>query len=163
MILKTSKFFIGILFLFLMNACDFEDVQFRNAENFKLKQFEGKKASLSFDAVLYNPNGYNLKVKPSTFDLYINNVQVGVIKLDEKVKIKKRTESTVTVPVTAELSPGILPKLLTIALSKSASVRIVGTARGGVSIFTKKKKIDETREIPLKDLNLLDNIPFLNN
>ncbi len=148
-----------LVLLFVFTACSFEDVQFREAENFKLNKIEGRTISVSFDAILNNPNGYNLKVKPSSFDLYINGSHVGIIQLDEKIKIIKRSESTVAVPVTAELLNGALPKLIAGALKKTATVRIVGTVKGGVSIFSTKRKIDETREIPLRDLNL-GGLPF---
>ncbi len=147
-----------LVLLFVFSACSFEDVQFKEAQNFKITKLEGKKLSLSFDAILNNPNGYNLKVKPSTFDLYINGDHVGIIHLDERVKIVKRSESSVSVPVSAELVNGALPKLIAGALKKTATVRIVGTVKGGVSIFSKKKKIDETREIPLRDLDF--GLPF---
>lgn len=148
-----------LVLLFVFTACSFEDVQFREAENFKLNKIEGRTISVSFDAILNNPNGYTLKVKPSSFDLYINGSHVGIIQLDEKIKIIKRSESTVAVPVTAELLNGALPKLIAGALKKTATVRIVGTVKGGVSIFSTKRKIDETREIPLRDLNL-GGLPF---
>lgn len=155
--LKKMGYLLVLLFVF--TACSFEDVQFREAENFKLNKIEGRTISVSFDAILNNPNGYNLKVKPSSFDLYINGSHVGIIQLDEKIKIVKRSESTVAVPVTAELLNGALPKLIAGALKKTATVRIVGTVKGGVSIFSTKRKIDETREIPLRDLNL-GGLPF---
>lgn len=154
---KKTGYLLVLLFIF--SSCTFEDVQFKEAENFKLNKIEGRTMSVSFDAILNNPNGYHLKVKPSSFDLYINGNHVGIIHLDEKIKIIKRSESTVAVPVTAELLNGALPKLLAGALKKTATVRIVGTVKGGVSIFSTKKKIDETREIPLRDLNL-GGLPF---
>ena len=142
-----------LVLLFVFSACNYENVEFKEAENFKITKLEGKKLSLSFDAILNNPNTYILKLKPSTFDLYINGDHIGIIHLDERVKIIKRSESTVSVPITAELVNGALPKLLAGALKKTATVRIVGTVKGGVSIFSKKKKIDETREIPLGGLD----------
>lgn len=158
MIKQLKKWAGFLVLLFIFGSCSFEDVQFREAENFKLDKIEGRTISVSFDAILNNPNGYNLKVKPSSFDLYINGSHVGIIRLDEKIKIIKRSESTVAVPVTAELLNGALPKLMAGALKKTASVRLVGSVRGGVFIFSKKTKIDETREIPLRDLDF--GLPF---
>lgn len=142
-----------LMLLFVVSACSYENVEFKEAQNFHLKKIEGRNLSVSFDAILNNPNGYNLKIKPSVFDLYINDSHVGIIKLDERIKIVKRSESTVAVPVTAEVLQGALPKLLAGALRKTATVRIVGKVKGKVSIFPASKKIDETREIPLRDLD----------
>lgn len=158
MINKLIKWGCLTVLLFIFSSCSFEDVSFKGAENFKLKNISGKTISLKFDAILDNPNKYTINLKPSTFDLHINGSHIGIIHLDEKISIVKRTNGSVSVPVTAELQNGALPKLLVAALQKTASVRIVGTAKGSVSIFSKKKKIDETREIPLGDLNL--GLPF---
>lgn len=146
------------MLLFIFSACSFEDISFKGAENFKLKNISGKNISLTFDAILDNPNKYTINLKPSTFDLHINGSLIGIVHLDEKISILKKTNGNVSVPITAELQNGALPKLLMAALQKTASVRIVGTAKGSVSIFSKKKKIDETREIPLGDLDF--GLPF---
>lgn len=154
--IKKLGYFFVLLFIF--SSCSFEEVQFKEAVNFKLKKLEGRSLSVTFDAILNNPNGYNLKIKPSTFDLHINGEHVGVVKLDEKIKIVKKSESTVAVPVTAEVLKGALPKLIAGALKKTATVRIIGTVKGGASGFPVRKKIDETREIPLRDLDF--GLPF---
>lgn len=154
--IKKWGYFLVLLFVF--GSCSFEEVQFKEAVNFKLKKIEGRNVSVSFDAILNNPNGYNLKVKPSTFDLHINGEHVGNIKLDERINIVKKSESTVAVPVTAEVLKGALPKLIAGALKKTATVRIIGTVKGGAAGFPVRKKIDETREIPLRDLDF--GLPF---
>lgn len=154
--IKKWGYFFVLLFIF--SSCSYENVEFREAVDFKLKKIEGRNLSISFDAILNNPNGYNLKIKPSTFDLHINGEHVGIVKLDERIKIIKKSESTVAVPVTAEVLKGALPKLIAGALRKTATVRIVGTVKGGASGFPVRKKIDETREIPLRDLDF--GLPF---
>lgn len=158
MINLIKKWGCFLMLLFVFNACSYENVEFKEAVNFKLNKIEGRALSISFDAILNNPNGYNLKVKPSAFDLHINGEHVGIVKLDERIKIIKKSESTVAVPVTAEVLKGALPKLIAGALKKTATVRIVGTVKGGASGFPVRKKIDETREIPLRDLDF--GLPF---
>jgi LEA14-like dessication related protein len=155
---QIKKWGYIFVLLFIFSSCSFEEVQFKEAVNFKLKKIEGRNLSISFDAILNNPNGYNLKVKPSTFDLHINGEHIGIVQLDEKIKIVKKSESTVAVPVTAEVLKGALPKLIAGALKKTATVRIVGTVKGAASGFPVRKKIDETREIPLRDLDF--GLPF---
>src|SRR5690606_21359624 len=150
-----------IALLLLVSSCQFENINFKEATNFKLREFKERKLKVTFDLVLENPNAYTIKVKPSSFDLFINGHAIDIVHLDEKVSILKKSESRITVPVTGEIQQGAIPKLLPGLLKKTASVRIVGTAKGSVGIFGKKKKIDETREIPLRNLDL-KSLPFLN-
>jgi len=150
------KKIIGLLFtIYILSACSsYKDVQFKGTENFKIGQLEGKKLSFTFDAKLLNENGYTIKIKPCDLDLFINEQQMGIIHLDKKVKIKRKSETTVTIPITAELSQGALLKLATLKLNKTVSVRLKGTVKGGVFIFSKKEEIDETREISTDKLKL---------
>jgi len=150
------KQILGLLItVTLLSACSsYKDVQFKGTENFKIGKLEGKKLSFTFDAKLFNENGYTIKIKPCDLDLFINDQPMGIIHLDEKVKIKRKSETTVTVPITAELGPGALAKLATFKLRKTVSVRLKGTVKGGVFIFSKKEEIDETREIATDNLKL---------
>lgn len=143
-----------LVLLFILNACTFENIQFINAEHLRLVRVEGKKMHLTFDAIINNPNNFTIKVKPSNFDVYVNGKQLGVAHLDERVKIIKKSESTIAVPVSVELENGALPQLIAASFKSTAEIRVVGTVRAAVSIVSKRKKIDEKREISLRDLKL---------
>lgn len=145
---------IAILILTLTACASYKDVEFRGTENFKVGKLEGKKLSFTFDAKLFNDNGFTIKIKPCDLDLYIEGQHMGIIQLDEKVKIKRKRESLVNVPISVELGPGALVKLALMKLKKKVTVRLVGTVKGGVCIFSKKEQIDETREISTDNLKL---------
>ncbi len=151
--MRNVSWFIGLLLI--LSACtSYKDIEFRGTENFKLGKLEGKKLSFTFDARLFNDNGYTLKVKPCDLDVYIEGQHMGIIHLDHKVKIKRKTESLVNVPLSVELGPGAMVRLALLKLRKKVTVRLVGTVKGGVWIFSKKEKIDETREISTDNLKL---------
>lgn len=151
--MKNSFWIIALSFL--IGACaSYKDVELRGTENFKVGKLEGKKLSFTFDARLFNENGYTFKIKPCDLDIYIEDQHMGIIHLDNKVKIKRKSESVVSVPLTVELGPGALVKLALMKLKKKVKVRLVGTVKGGVWIFSKKEKIDETREISTDNLKL---------
>lgn len=147
-------FWITLVALFVVSCASYKDVEFRGTENFKVGKLEGKKMSFTFDARLFNDNGYALKIKPCDLDVFIEGQHMGVVHLDHKVKIKRKRESLVHVPLTVELGPGALVKLALMKLKKKVNVRLVGTVKGGVWIFSKKEQIDETREISTDNLKL---------
>ena len=80
---------------------------------------------------------------------------MGIAHIDNTIEFQKASESTVTVPVTVNMMQGAIPKILAGALMKTATVRIVGKLKGSMYGFTKGKKIDETKEISLRELNRL--------
>lgn len=136
-----------------LSACSaYEDVEFKGVTDFKLGKIQGRTIPFTFNALLYNPNGYALKVKPSDLDVFVEEEHYGVIHLDDKIKFKRKTETLVEVPMTAELTPGAVLKLMKIAGKETVSVRLKGRVKGSVWCFSKAQDIDETREIPTKDL-----------
>jgi LEA14-like dessication related protein len=152
---KTMKWGCLLALLFVFSACSVEKVEFKGIENLKLVKLESRNLSLTFEATISNPNKSKIKVKPSNFDLYINGSQVGIAHIDNTIEFQKASESTVTVPVTVNVMQGAIPKILAGALMKTATVRIVGKFKGSMYGFTKGKKIDETKEISLRELNRL--------
>jgi len=145
---------IFALAIFAASCTSYKDVEFKGTENFQLGKLDGKKISISFDAKLNNQNAYTIKIKPSDLDVYIDNVQVGTVHLDEKVKIKRKSEALVEIPLTVELGPGALINLSMIMLKKTVNVRLTGDVKGGVWFLSKKQRIDETREISTDKLKL---------
>lgn len=142
-----------ILVVFIIASCNsYQDVEFKGTENLKLGKLEGKKISITFDARLENQNGYTIKIKPSDLEVFIDNVQLGTIHLDEKIKIKRKSESLVEVPLTVELGPNALLNIAKIMVKKNVNLRLTGDVKGGVWFISKKQHIDETREISTDQL-----------
>jgi LEA14-like dessication related protein len=142
--------FVGTIVL--SSCASYKDVELKGTENVKFDKLDGGKLSISFDAKLNNQNGYTIKIKPSDLDVYIDNIQIGVIHLTEKVKIKRKSESLVEVPLAVELKPNALLSLGMILLKKKVNVRVTGDVKGGVWFLSKKQRIDETREIDTEKL-----------
>ena len=55
-------------------------------------------------ADIYNENGFALKVKPSTLDLYIEDQYMGKVHLDKKVRMKRKSITRVAAPLTLTLA-----------------------------------------------------------
>lgn len=147
-----SKFWLPLVVFIITSCSSYQDVEFKGTENLKFGKLDGKKISLTFDARLENQNGYTIKIKPSDLDVFIDNVQLGTIHLDEKIKIKRKSESLVEVPLTVELGPNALLNIAKIMVKKNVSLRLAGDVKGGVWFLSKKQHIDETREISTDQL-----------
>lgn len=147
--------FLAALFslLFILTSC-IENPQFKGVSNLKIDNVNKEKLSFNLDVSAYNPNGYKLKVRKSSFNLYLNDLYVGQAYLLQKYKMKKRTTTLDNVPVEIILEPGVMMKLMKIALGGTVKLRMEGTLKASVVGLPVKKKIDQTRDINLKDLNL---------
>jgi LEA14-like dessication related protein len=142
-----NKLLIFFSLIFLISSCKYYDIQYKSVSNFKINKVDKKNVLLSADVVLFNPNKYNLKIKQSFLDFYLNDQHFAVLKLDNMVKIKKKTESIVYLPINVNLSDGFLQKFLILAVSKNINLRIAGYLKGSIFILSKKQKIDETIEL----------------
>jgi len=161
MMVTIKRVILWIVVAGSLHACTFDEMAYKGIKNIKLREIKGKKVSLSCDVILDNPNKQTLKVRPSSFDFYINDQQLGIAHLDKPVKILKQSESTIHVPITIELFEGTLPHLIGATLKQTTRIRLIGTAKGAVFIFGAKRKIDVSKEVSLRNLKL-GNMPFFN-
>ncbi len=74
------------LLLGLQACASFEMPEYRGNEDFKLEKVEGRKIIFQAGATVYNPNWFGIRVKPSIFEMYINNDFMGTVELTKKVK-----------------------------------------------------------------------------
>ncbi len=139
--------------IFLVSSCfEYDDVDFKGIENFKMGKFEGQKISFSMRVKLENPNKFSIKIKPSVVDVFIDDNLIGKTYLDQKIKIIKRKENSYFVPLHVELEDGILMKLMKYSMKDKVKLRLVGKVKGSVYGISKKVSIDETKEIDPKQL-----------
>jgi len=134
----------------LLSSCgclDFNAPEMRGGEGFSLNKVDGNKIDMNVKANIYNDNCFNVKIKPSDLELYVEGEQVGTVRLNKKVKLKKRRETAVDANVTATLMDGVMMKMMSYATQPEIEVRLKGKAKGGVFIFSRKIEIDETKKI----------------
>jgi LEA14-like dessication related protein len=152
--MKNIKYFIVLVsVLFLTTSC-IENPEFKGASNFKLDEINKDKIAFNVDISAYNPNGYKLKVRKSKFRLYLNDKFIGNAQLLQKYKMKKNTTTLDNVPVEVLLEKGVLLSLMKVASGSTVKLRLEGVLKASVIGFPVRKKIDQTKNINLKDLGL---------
>ncbi|RFC54351.1 NDR1/HIN1-like protein [Brumimicrobium aurantiacum] len=160
--MKSLKFIFAILaFLFLTTGC-IENPEFKGVSNFKVDQINQGKLAFNVDVSAYNPNWYNLKVRKSTLNIYLNDQYVGEAFLLDKYKMKRKTTTLDNVPVEVLLEPGIMMKLVKIAMGGNVKLRLEGKLKASAFGIPVSKQVDQTKELNPKDLdiNLKDLIGF---
>lgn len=138
--------------LFLLGSCTFYEPEFRGGESINIEEIDGKDIHLRAGAKVFNPNGYAIKVKPSTLDVYVNEEYIGKVHLDQKVKMKAKQETVIEAPLTATLADGAMFRLMRLAGSENVTVRMSGKVKAAVWFISKKVDVDESRS--LNGLNL---------
>jgi LEA14-like dessication related protein len=134
--------------LLLTVSCSFHEPVLKGGEKFNLEKIDGQTIHFNAGANIENENWFGLKVKPSKFELYVDGDYMGIVSLDKKIKIKRKSDAFVEGKFTGNLEKGSLMKAMTLVGKSEISVRLKGKAKGGVFIFSKKFDIDETKTIP---------------
>lgn len=150
----TLLFFACVTLLVLFTRCDFDNPQFQGISNIKVAHLNTKELVFSADAKIYNPNNYKVSIRPSTLDLYLDDVYIGKAKLLEKYKMKKESTTTATMPISIQLNSGVYAKLIGLTFGKTVVLHLKGPLKVGVAGLGFRKNIDEEKKINLKKLGL---------
>ncbi len=137
----------------LLASCSFQQPVFKKYEGFDMGKMDTKTISFTVKASIYNPNWYALKVKPSSLEISTSDGKLGVLHLDEKIKMKGRKETSIVAPMHIDLEKGIMMKLMSFSLKDSVKINLKGDVRGGILFITKKIPVEFSRSVSPKDLN----------
>lgn len=151
--MNKTLFFLAVALVSILSSC-FDVPEFKGISNFKLDELNSDKVHFNLDARVFNPNGYGIRIRRSTFELYLGDKYVGEAKIKKSFKMKRKRESTCHVPVELKLEKGMLMKLMALATKRSIDVRVKGVLKASVWGVPRREKIDERKTINPKDLNL---------
>ncbi|OFZ08432.1 MAG: hypothetical protein A3D92_22000 [Bacteroidetes bacterium RIFCSPHIGHO2_02_FULL_44_7] len=148
------KFLSLVAALLVLSSCTFYEPEFRGGESISDVKLEGKELHLRAGAKVYNPNGYAIKVKPSTLDIFVNEEFMGQVHLDKKFKMKAKQETMIDAPLTATLADGAMFRAMRLAGEENVTVRMQGKVKAGVWFVSKKVDVNESRSLNAMNLNL---------
>ncbi|MDB2656876.1 LEA type 2 family protein [Crocinitomicaceae bacterium] len=154
---KILSLTVSLTLLLALSSCgclDFNTPEMRGGEDFSVNKIDGNKVDLNVKANIYNDNCFSVKIKPSDLELFVEGESIGTVRLNKKVKLKKRKETPIDANLTATLNDGALMKMMGYAAKGEVEVRLKGKAKGGVFIFSKKIDIDEKKKISTSGMSL---------
>ena len=127
--------------------------EFVSYEGFKMGKMDAKQVSFSLNVKLKNPNSYALKVKKTSLNLSVDNGKIGMLALEKTIKLPRKKETIVEIPMNLSLEKGALMRMLTFSMQDSIRLNLEGDVRGGVFFFTKKFPLSFSKSISPKVLN----------
>ena len=139
--------FLLIAGLILVSCATFQKPELVRFEGVKFNKLVDKSLSFTVSARVKNDNAYSLKVKPCHVNVYLQDQLIGKVSVDKKVKIKKKTEASLSIPLRAALEDGALLTILRYSLQREVSIRVQGKLRLGASILSGRFAIDTSRVI----------------
>jgi LEA14-like dessication related protein len=144
-----------ILFLSSFNGCfEYEDVDFNGVESFNIEDKNLNDMKFKVGLSINNPNPYNIKIKPSSLDIYVNDKYAGKARITNKLVIRKK-EAGVYYTLISANGKDIMKAVggsLKVLFGGNIKVRLKGKVKGGAYGVSKKIDVDFTESISAKDL-----------
>lgn len=143
------------LFLFLCltsfannkpDAVEFTEPEVMGMDDFSVEKKNGK-MYIGFDIVIKNPNKLAIVIKPSSLLLHIADQKVGWVRVEEKIRIKRKSELSypfMLVGNSGDFVKSAFSSIWDLILGNGVDFNMKGTVKAGVFCFKKKWKLDIT-------------------
>ena len=139
------------LIIELEDGCSPENVEFTEPEvlgmeNFSVEKKDGK-MHIGFDIIIKNLNKIGFVIKPSSLFLTIADTDMGWVRVEEKIKIKRKSQEGypfMLVGNGGDFVKSAFSSIWGLIIGKGVNFRIKGTVKAGVFFFKKKWKVDYT-------------------
>jgi LEA14-like dessication related protein len=128
------------------NSSTFTEPEVTGMENFSIERKSGK-MYIGFDFIIKNPNRIGIVIKPSSIHLNIAGQDVGWVRIEEKIKIKRKSENSypfMLVGNSGDFVKSGFSSIWSLITGNGVDFKMKGVVKAGVFFFKKKWKIDFT-------------------
>lgn len=112
-----------------------------------------KDGGIALDLILkiHNPNSRSFKVKKATFDIYVDNANVGKSTMNNAIKIEANSTNEYVFPMIVKLNGENLSLglILNTVFQKKILLKIDGTIKAGTILINQSFEVDWEEEISL--------------
>tara|TARA_B110000503_G_C7170817_1_gene424181 strand:- start:2372 stop:2839 length:468 start_codon:yes stop_codon:yes gene_type:complete len=151
---KFYKFSVVLILLLSFSSCTYEEVEITEIKYVKLIEFSQKGLVVESEIKIKNPNGFQLSMVDSEFDIYIKGSKLAKASVNNKIKIPKNSEEFHKVVMKSDFedfAEGALIQMLGLTLvSKEVDFKVDGYVTGKVLLFKKKVHVSHEEKVPLK-------------
>jgi hypothetical protein len=142
---------IGIYLFILLTlvACKSiqEPVELISFDGTQIEQFSGQLVKFKASFHIQNKLWVPVKMKPGSFEVFINQQKIGDLYLDTLIKIRGHRESELTVPLRMIPEPGFIATAYKAAKKPITNVKISGFPKAGVLFIYKSFPISKEAQI----------------
>lgn len=152
----TPKHFIvamaAVAALLQFSSCRIQSPEYKGIQNIHLDALSKGGLELGAEAVFYNPNKLQCKLKDVHFDIFMNNDKLGTINEIKDVRIKKRSEFRIPLNIIVSPEGGFLNTVKNVfgaIKDKEVALRFEGLIFLKAYLIPIKIPINDTKKVPL--------------
>ncbi len=148
-----------IIFLVLLSSFQakssffYKDLEFIAMENFSAERKNGS-IYIGFDYVINNPNWYAIVIKPSALRLTVADVDCGLVKVEEKTKLKSKKKGRYPFLLIGDASKFVksgFSSIWNLMTGKGIDFNIKGKLDAGIAIYKKPWPLDYTYKMSFEE------------
>ena len=151
-----SRLLIISLFivLFTSSCLTYEEVDIKEIDDIKVENLltSSKQTKLILKIKIHNPNTYTIKIKDADLNLFIGKKDLGKLKLQDVVVLKKKTEKVQTItllPSSKSIFRDALKGATVALFTGKIRVRVKGRIKGKALGIGKWFDVDHSEQIDL--------------
>lgn len=149
--------FISLALLLFSCASLEEPIELVSYDGSEIKQFNGQIVQFSASFHVQNKLFVPVKMKPGSFEIFVEQQKIGNLYLDQPIKLKARKETALKVPLRLIPEPGFMTTLYKSAKKPEVQAKISGYPKVGV--FFIYKTLPVSKETTLQPQQFLPNLP----
>jgi LEA14-like dessication related protein len=144
------KSLILLASLFLFSCKGFEEIKVTNVEGFYLNKLTLENIEAQVQVKINNPNSRGFNIYPSEFDVVFSGMKLGKAKLNQKVRIKPKSEEIYTFKLNSKLSEiNPMDALKLLNLGSLGNIEVKGELKVGKFYFKKKIPVNYSDKVKL--------------
>ncbi len=153
-----NLYYLPILILILsISSCSiYEEVEMLGVEGYSFQKMEDNQSQASIVFKINNPNFYSIKLKKSSFEVFLDDKKLGDAVMADEVVILKKTEGDYTLNLLLndkDLRNAAMPLLAKALFKKNIKLTVKGKAKCKVfGVLGKKMDINESKTLNLSEL-----------
>lgn len=149
-LMKKLALLFSFACMFFLTSCGLKPVVPNKVTDVKFGKIDILRGTVTMDMGLQidNPNNFAIMVHGLELEVKVAGVSLGLVTVEDKIKIVKDTQQVYRVNVNAKLTDVIngIPTLLTAISNKTAAVEVNGFIQAGVFGIKKKFPVNIKQE-----------------
>ena len=129
----TSPLIYFTLLTLLLASCAIpKPFEYRNFKNFTIQKVGFTTTTLKMDLVYFNPNNFELALKTTDIDIFVNDVFLGHTTQEYQISIPRKEEFSMPVSIDLDMK-NILRNGMNALFSNEVRLKITGSLKVGKS------------------------------
>ena len=125
--MKVRQYFALIVPLLLSACSHTKELVYQSVQNFSMEQ--GAKPTVTLDIRMINPNRFNLNLKNSDVDVFLNGTNMGKLRVTGHHLAPGL--DTFLLPVSLDMNPEVSIQSMLPLLMGDVKIKLAGTIKGG--------------------------------